>query len=95
MIKLTGTGVNHIMVSGNVIQHQTQERPEQEAPATMCVVRESENSSKPHYYVQQLYGICNRQEPKNGLGVFCFPQGVVRGVRRPGAKMVVRVKTTK
>lgn len=95
MIKLTGAGVNHIMVSGNVIQHRTQERPEQEAPTTMCVERESENSSKPHYYVQQLHRTCNRQETKNGLGVFSFPRGVVRGVRRPGAKMVVRAKTTK
>lgn len=38
MITLTGAGVNHIMVSGNVIQHhKTQERPEQEAPGTMGV----------------------------------------------------------
>lgn len=44
----------------------------------MCVEKGkggSENSSKPHYYVQQLHGTCNRQEPKNGLGVFCFPPG--------------------
>lgn len=40
MIKLTWAGVNHIMVLGNVIQHQTQERPKQEAPTTMCVMRE-------------------------------------------------------
>lgn len=70
MIKLTGAGVNHIMVSGNESQHQTRERPEQEVPATMCVQKGSENSSKPHYYVQQLHRTCNRQEPKNGLGVF-------------------------
>lgn len=97
MIKLTGAGVNHIMVSGNVIQHQTRERLEQEAPATMCVERESENSSKPHYYVQQLQKTCKAWQAgtQNGLGVFSFPRGVVKGVRRPGAKMVVRVKTTK
>lgn len=40
MIKRTGAGVNHIMVSGNVIQHQTRERPEQEAPTTLHVERE-------------------------------------------------------
>lgn len=39
MIKLTGVGVNHFMVSGNAIQHRARERPEQEASTTMCVVR--------------------------------------------------------
>lgn len=47
-MKLTGASVNHNMVSGNAIQHQTQERPEQEAPATMCVVRERERIPPSH-----------------------------------------------
>lgn len=63
---------------------------------TLCAERrETKNSSQPHYYVQQLQRTCNRREPKNGLGVFPFHRGVVRGVCRLRAKMVVRVKTTK
>lgn len=74
MIKLTGAGVNHIMVSGNRIQHQSGEAG---AGSTHNNVRESENFSKPYYYVDQLHRTCNRQEPKNGLVfyVFSIPPG--------------------
>lgn len=93
-MKVAWAGVNPIMASGNVIRHQPQERPQQEVSTTMCVT-ESKNSSRPQYYDRRLHGTRNEQELKRGLGVFCLPQGVVRGVHRSGAKMVVRVKTTK
>lgn len=64
------------MVSGNVIQHQTRERHVQEAPATMCVVRESVNSSKPHYYVQQLRRTCNRAGTQKWLRCVLLPPWV-------------------
>lgn len=46
-------------------------------------MRKKANSSKPHYYAEQLHRTSNQQAPENGLGVFSVPPGF--GQRRAPA----------
>lgn len=73
---------NHIVVSGNSICHQALNNLAQEVFSTMCAVRQrnpeslqatSISSAAPETCSRQ------RQEPKDGWGVFPFLQAVVRG----------------